>query len=162
MHMALVCQVSFSCIGILTADRKRARNRSESWERIYVIKAIETWSLVNQSQEYKYYNDEKKSIWDIGQNFIVYVVSIVMSSLIGPTRALLQVTTTERYQPSNFGRSCQIRKLAPQCKFEPLRYRFQWYTTFPQLKKQYPTLAPSPGLPLSQRIFGAFRSSSQQ
>ena len=55
MHMALVCYISFSRIGILTADQERAGNRSEPWEQIYVIKAIETWSLVNQSQEYSTY-----------------------------------------------------------------------------------------------------------
>jgi hypothetical protein len=53
MHMALVCYVSFSCIGILTRTENGPGTGLSHGNEIYVIRAIETWSLVNQSQEYR-------------------------------------------------------------------------------------------------------------
>jgi len=52
MHMALVCYVSFSRIGILTRTENGPGTGLSRGNEFYVIKAFETWSLVNQSQEY--------------------------------------------------------------------------------------------------------------
>jgi len=51
MHMALVCYVSFSRIGILTRTENGPGTGLSRGNEFYVIKAFETWSLVNQSQE---------------------------------------------------------------------------------------------------------------
>jgi hypothetical protein len=52
MHMALVCYVSLSRIGILTRTENGPGTGLSRGNEFYVIKAFETWSLVNQSQEY--------------------------------------------------------------------------------------------------------------
>ena len=44
--------VNFTQLEILAMDQKQAGDRSEPWERIYIIRAFETWTLVNQSQQY--------------------------------------------------------------------------------------------------------------
>jgi hypothetical protein len=70
MHMALVCYVSFSRIGILTRTENGPGTGLSRGNEFYVIRAIETWSLVNQSQEY--YTDLLKSVLSINlweQNF---------------------------------------------------------------------------------------------
>ena len=51
MHMVLVCYVSFSRIGILTQTENGPGTGLSRGNEFYVIRAFETWSLVNQSQE---------------------------------------------------------------------------------------------------------------